>query len=91
MSVIYLKQKEFKDALKFANDALEIDHKYIKALFLKGRALVQMTEYTQAIETFKDLLEFDPDNEEGKKELIKTEAAYKNYQDKETKMFKKMF
>lgn len=54
---------------------------------MKGRALLEETEYTKAIETFKDLLEFDPDNEEAKKELAKTEILNKKYKEKETKMF----
>jgi len=41
---------------------LSVDHKYVKALFLKGRALLEMTEYTKAIEVFKDILEFEPEN-----------------------------
>jgi len=66
---------------------LEIDHKHIKALFLKGRALVEMTEYKQAIEIFKDLLEFEPTNEEAQKELARVENLNKKYYEKETKMF----
>jgi hypothetical protein len=41
-------------------------------LFLKGRALCIQTEYKLAIEVFSDLVEFDPDNAEGKAELAKT-------------------
>lgn len=48
---------------------------------------MELTEYTSAIEVFKDILEFAPENEEAKKELAKAELTYKKYQDKETKMF----
>jgi len=37
--VIHLKNKDYKEVVKFADDALAIDHKCVKALFLKGRAL----------------------------------------------------
>lgn len=68
-----------------------MDHKYSKALFLKGRALQEMTEYTKALEVFQDLLEFEPENEEAKKELTRTETLLKKYKEKEAKMFQRMF
>jgi tetratricopeptide (TPR) repeat protein len=76
---LWLKRKDYKQVIKFVDDALEVDHKYTKALFLKGRALLEMTEYTKAIETFKDLLEFEPDNEEAKRELLKSETINRKY------------
>jgi hypothetical protein len=48
-------------------------------------------EFQQAIEVFTDLLEIEPENEEAKKELVKAQNSLKNYHDKETNMFKKMF
>ncbi len=89
--VIHLKRKEFKDVVKYADDALEVDHKFEKALFLKGKALLEMTEYEKAIEVLTDLVGWYPENEEGKKELLKAETSFKKYKEKETKMFKKMF
>ena len=68
-----------------------IDHRFSKALYLKGKALMEMTEYVKALEALRDLVEFDPNNEEGKRELQRAENIYKKYQDKEKDMFKKMF
>jgi len=45
ISVMCLKKKEWKEVIKFADDALEIDCKLPKALFLKGKALLEMTEF----------------------------------------------
>ena len=38
-------------------------------MFLKGRALIEMTEFKQAIEVLKELLEVDPEHAEAIKEL----------------------
>lgn len=45
MCVIHLKNKDWKEVIRLANDALEVDHKYTKALFLKARALTEQCEY----------------------------------------------
>jgi hypothetical protein len=39
----------------------------------------------------EDLVLFDPENEDGKKELARAEALFKKYKDKESAMCKKMF
>ena len=77
--------------IKFSDDALKVDHKYAKALFLKGKALIELTEFTQAIAVFEDLIEFNPEHEEGQKEYARAQALLKKYKETETKMFKKMF
>jgi len=43
--VLFLKKKEWKDVMKYADDTLELDKKYSKALFLKGKALIETTEF----------------------------------------------
>ena len=89
--IIHLKNKEFKDVVKYADDALEVDHKFEKVLFLKGKALLEMTEYEKAIEVLKVLVEWYPENEEARKEFERAESSFKKYKEKETKMFQKMF
>lgn len=72
--------------IEYCNDALEVDHKMAKALFLKGRALSEQTEYAKAIEVLTDMVEFNPDNEDGKKELGRVQGLLKAYEDKTKKM-----
>jgi len=50
--VIKLKNKEWKELIKHADEALAIDHRCVKALFMKGRGLYEETEYQKAIEVY---------------------------------------
>lgn len=52
LAIVELKKKEYKQAIEYADECLKVDHKWLKALFLKGRALHEMTEFSQAIEHF---------------------------------------
>jgi hypothetical protein len=63
----------------------------VKALYHKGRALTELLDYTGAIEILKSALVLEKENNEVKKELVKAEAALKKYQEKEQKMFQRMF
>ena len=69
--VSHLKKKNWKEVIKFAEDALVIDHKCAKALFMKGKGLEELTEFEKAIDVFTDLVEFHPEHEEGIRELAK--------------------
>ena len=86
-----LKAKNWKDVIKFADFALEVDHKCEKALYLKGKAFIELTDYNGAIETLQDLVEFHPDSQEGKKEFERAQKLQKQYNDKTSEMCKRMF
>lgn len=58
---------------------------------MKGRGLFEDLEFQKALDVYTDILEIEPENEEAKKELAKTQQALKKYHDKESNMFKKMF
>jgi tetratricopeptide (TPR) repeat protein len=64
LCVIYNKQKEWEKCIESANDALRIDNKHVKALMLKGKAMLSSQFYEEAIKLFTRALEFDPDNKE---------------------------
>ncbi len=67
--VIHAKSKAWKEVLKYANEALLTDHNYSKALYHKGRALIELTKYTKAIETLKQAAGVDSRNSEIQKEI----------------------
>lgn len=71
LCVINLKKKDWAQLIKYANDALEVDHKYPKSLFMKAKGLIETSEYQQAIEVLEFLMEVDPTHEEGKQELLR--------------------
>lgn len=71
LAVVCLKQQNLKDALKCCDEALENDHRSIKALYLKGKVLIEMTEFAKAIEVLTNLLEIEPENKDGQSLLAK--------------------
>lgn len=77
LAVVCLKQSNLKDALKFCDEALENDHRSIKALYLKGKVLVEMTEFAKAISVLQDLLEIEPDNKDAQALLTKAQSLLK--------------
>ena len=82
LAVIHLKKKENQKAIEFCDEALAIEPKHIKAQFLKGRALVDMTEFQKAIEVFQHLLETEPEHVDAQRELTKAHQLQKQYQSK---------
>lgn len=91
MCVIHSRRKEWKDVIKHADEALTNDPQFVKALFHKGRAHLELTEYALAIETLVKASTLEPENAEVKRELARADQASKTYKDKEVKMFQKMF
>lgn len=49
LCVIMARRKDWREVIKFADEALLVDDKYSKAYFHKGRALLEVTEYPGAI------------------------------------------
>ena len=63
--------------VSYCDDCLKLDPRHIKAMFLKGRALTEMTEFNKAIETFTGLLEVEPEHAEAKTELKRANQLLK--------------
>ena len=59
VNYVYLENNE--EALKYFNQALEVNPKYLDAKYNKGRVLEQMGDYVQATEIYKDVLATQPD------------------------------
>jgi tetratricopeptide (TPR) repeat protein len=89
--VIHSKNKDWREVIRYADEALLAEPCLVKALYHKGRALLELTEYQQAIEVLSKAVECDPSNVDVKRELARAETALKAYQDRQTKMFQKMF
>ncbi len=85
--MINAKEKKWKEVIKHADEALSVDQNYVKAKYHKGRALIELSDYPNAIEELQSALQVEPENAEVKKELSRAEIALKKYQEKEAKMF----
>ena len=69
--VIHAKQKQWDAVVKFADEALLVDDKYVKALFHRGRALLELTEYQNSIDSLAKAAEVEPENADVMKELAR--------------------
>ena len=69
---------------------LVLHSKHIKALYIKGKILLQLGDAQEAIKSLNASLHLDPNNTEVKKELAKAQAKHKLQYDNEKKLYQKM-
>jgi tetratricopeptide (TPR) repeat protein len=86
--VVKSKLEDWTDIINFSEKALKKDPENVKALFFRGKALGNLHEYDQAIDTLKKVIELDEDNAEAKKEIAKVKKEKKEFLEKEKQMFK---
>lgn len=91
LALAYLKNKEFHQALNFANKVLDREPENTKALYRKASAQIMGADFPEAQKTLTELLRLEPDNAGAKQ--LQLEAEYKDKQSKATgkKAAKKMF
>ena len=81
---------ECREALNAIAQVLVQHSKHIKALYIKGKILLQLGETQDAIQSLNSSLQLDPNNSEVRKELAKAQAKHKMQYDNEKKLYKKM-
>jgi FK506-binding protein 8 len=81
---------ECREALNAIDQVLTLHSKHIKALYIKGKILLQLGETQEAIQSLTTSLQLDPTNAEVRKELTKAQAKHKLQYDNEKKLYKKM-
>ncbi|OII77570.1 TPR repeat-containing protein [Cryptosporidium andersoni] len=84
----YLKLKDYKTAIKYADSVLSSEHKNIKALYRKAEALFYTLEYKLCIETLEFALKIEPENTALKKLHYYALKELSKYQTKSRKMSK---
>jgi superkiller protein 3 len=57
-----LKQKQYAEAIKQFDKAIEIDPKYDKAYYMKGYALTRLKDYPEAIAAYEKVLQIAPND-----------------------------
>ena len=70
--------KAYPDALKYANDALVIDEKQVRAYFVKGFVYKETGDTGKAISSFQTAVEVDPENYDAYIQLANIFSALKN-------------
>ena len=64
MCVIHSKSKAWKEVVKYADEALMTDPKYPKALYHRGKAQIELANYTNALESLYLAASLDKGNSE---------------------------
>ena len=77
--VIHSKSKAWKEVLKYADEALLTDPNYPKALYHKGKAQIELSDYTHALESLNLGASLDPGNSEIQKERSRGEKLLKKF------------
>eukprot|EP00127_Corallochytrium_limacisporum_P002449 Clim_evm6s128 gene=Clim_evmTU6s128 len=91
MSLVQYKQGMYRDALKYAQKALDVDDRSIKGWFRKSQALTALGEYVQAWDCLKKAQEIDPEDKAVKAEMIRIKQRKDAQQKKDQAVFSKMF
>lgn len=68
-----------------------MDPNNVKALYFRGFAHLELTEYKEAVECLTKLCSVDPNHADGRNLLAKAKKARKDYLDAEHRKFSKMF
>mmetsp|Transcript_54444 Transcript_54444/g.127100 ORF Transcript_54444/g.127100 Transcript_54444/m.127100 type:complete len:675 (-) Transcript_54444:160-2184(-) len=85
-----LKLEAWRAAEEEANEVLKEEPDNVKALFRRGQALNQLAEYRDAEQCFRKCLEFDKENKEATRMVLKVRQSLKAESEKEKLMFSKM-
>mmetsp|Transcript_102501 Transcript_102501/g.153628 ORF Transcript_102501/g.153628 Transcript_102501/m.153628 type:complete len:407 (+) Transcript_102501:31-1251(+) len=91
IAVVKSKLKAWKDVKKHAEEALKLQPQNIKALYRKGIALSGLDDWNEAELVFKKGLEQDPENKDFKRELLRLQKKIKMQNEKDRKMYQRMF
>ena len=66
LAIVELKQKNYREAVKFAEEAIKGDRSDLKPVFIKARALFENSDFMKASEFFSKVLNLDPEHAEAK-------------------------
>jgi peptidyl-prolyl isomerase D len=87
----YLQLKKYSEALKAANEALEINPQDVKGMFRKAQAEAGMKDYDLAKKTLTEAIKLDPQNKALRTELQKVTEQYKAQRERQAKAFRGLF
>lgn len=90
LALSYYKIGECRDALEALDQVIRVKKNHVKALYIKGKILLQTGETDDAIRTLNTALQLDPENTDIKKELTKAQTKQKLQYENEKKLYKKM-
>ncbi|KAH8740802.1 hypothetical protein FG386_002764 [Cryptosporidium ryanae] len=91
LSMIYLKQEEWSNAINITGEILKRDENNIKALYRRGLARMSFGMYEESREDFQTLLKLDPKNVDAQKQLRVVRQKIIEDNEKNKSGYSKMF
>lgn len=75
IAVCHKRSGNIMKTIETSSQAIHLDNKHVKALFLRGQAFSLDDKLEAAIQDFQSVLEFDPSNAQAKSELLRLETV----------------
>lgn len=91
LAMTYLKLKKPSDAIKAADESLQMDPVNQKGLFRRGLAYLALRDFELANKDFSRVLQLDPNNSPARAKVIECLEGIKEFKKKEKEMYKNMF
>jgi len=91
LCICCLKLERWGQAVENCSKVLEIDKENVKALFRKGTANAKLKNFEQALKDLNAATKLSPNDAAIKKELRLVNVQIKRQNEKEKKMYTKMF
>ena len=91
LAMTYIKLNKPSDAIKSANEALQMDPVNQKGFFRRGLAYLTLKDFELARNDFSKVLQLDPNNSPARAKLIECLEGIKEFKKKEKEMYKNMF
>lgn len=83
--------KEWDSIVNITDQILEFDPNNTKCLYFRGKAFLELQEYDNAVKYLTHLCHLDPSHIDGRNELERARKIRKEFLDKQTKAYSKMF
>jgi FKBP-type peptidyl-prolyl cis-trans isomerase len=91
MTMCYLKDEEFAEAVQRANYALDLDKGNEKGIFRRGLAKLGLNDYELAKGDFETVLKIDPGNKAAANQIVICNQKIKIQNEKDKKLYSNMF
>ncbi|XP_067655374.1 peptidyl-prolyl cis-trans isomerase FKBP4-like [Haliotis asinina] len=91
LAMCYLKTGDSLKAVEQCDKALEFDKKSAKALFRRGQARFQTSEYEVARVDYEEVLKVEPDNKAARNQIVLCNQKIKQFKEKQKKIYAGMF
>lgn len=69
LTVCKFKLKEYQSIIGITDQIIEMDPNNVKCYYFRGKAFLEIQEYSKAVESFQKLVQIDPHHSDGRKEL----------------------